>query len=194
MRSYLAFIAIGSFFATVEEFLTVVILKHDPASYLFTLLILFPGFLTLVYLSRRLTDRLFKKAPLQELAHFLVFGFVGLMIEWFLIGLAPWSNRDSNPLLMLVFQLGMFSFWATVAFLPRLFAASDDLAAATKRSILRFYVPYFAAVYLGAFTVPVAARFLVIITLIVVGYIILALKCALYFRRSLSIRRSPTAA
>ncbi len=42
MKRFLAFLAIGSCFATVEEFLTVVVLRHDVPSYVFTLIILFP--------------------------------------------------------------------------------------------------------------------------------------------------------
>jgi hypothetical protein len=47
----------------VEEFLTVVVIRQDIASYVFTLLILFPAFLTLVYFSSRLIDRSFHHEP-----------------------------------------------------------------------------------------------------------------------------------
>src|SRR5262245_26493710 len=146
MKNTLKFIAVGSFFSTVEEFLTVVVLKHDVASYWFTLLVLFPVFLSVVLMMGLLINRVFQDETTQDVVHFFLFGLVGLAIEWFLIGLSPWSNPEANPVAMLVFQLGMFSFWATVAFAPRLFTKPDAVSRRTKRAILQFYIPYFVVV------------------------------------------------
>jgi hypothetical protein len=190
MKKFLTFLAVGSFFSTVEEFLTVVVLRHDVPSYVFTLLILFPAFLTLVYFSSRLLDRLSASEPARELAHFFAYGIVGLMIEWFLIGLSPWSNPEANPFLMLLFQLGMFSFWASVAFLPRLFTNPRDLNRNISRSILKFYLPYFVLVYVVGLSIPPQPpdkRFLTIIASIVLGYLSLNLFYASYFRRAFAL-------
>lgn len=186
MKKLLKFIAIGSFFATVEEFLTVVVLRRDLASYLFTLLILFPVFLSFVHFSSRLIDRLVGKEPARELAHFFIYGFIGLMIEWFLVGLAPWSDPDANPVIMCVFQFGMFSFWATVAFAPRLFLNPQELNGRIRRSMLRFYVPYFVIAYVVIFLTPQQLRFILTIALIVFGYALLNLFYLKYFIRSFS--------
>lgn len=184
MKRFLSFLAIGSFFATVEEFLTVVVLKHDPGSYIFTLLILFPAFLTLVYFSSRLIHALIHPQPAQDLFHFFAYGLAGLMIEWFLIGLSPWSDPAANPLVMFVFQLGMFSFWATVGFVPHLFTEAGEPGRRAGRAILKFYVPYFVVAYLIAFLVPREMKFITIIGLIVLGYLILNLFYLKYFRGS----------
>jgi hypothetical protein len=184
VKRFLAFIGIGSAFATVEEFLTVVVLKHDLASYIFTLLILFPVFLTIVYFSSKLLDRLSQTEPARELAHFFTYGGAGLLIEWFLIGLSPWSDPNANPIVMLLFQLGMFSFWATVGFAPRLFLNADALSQSTRKSILRFYIPYFVVVYLLILVLPASLRFIVLITLIIFGYGFLNVFYARYFMRS----------
>ncbi len=186
MRRYLAFIGIGSIFATVEEFLTVVVLRRDIGSYIFTLLILFPAFLTFVFFSSRLLDRAVRLEAWRQPVHYFVYGFIGLMIEWFLIGLAPWSNPDANPLLMGLFQLGMFSFWATVGFAPRLFTDSAAPARRIRRSILRFYIPFFAVTYLIGLVVPDPLRFAAIIGLIVFGYSFLNLYYFGYFSLRLS--------
>jgi hypothetical protein len=193
MKKFLTFLAVGSFFSTVEEFLTVVVLRHDVPSYVFTLVVLFPVFLTFVYFSSRLLDRLSGGKPARELAHYFAYGFVGLMIEWFVIGLSPWSNPEANPFLMLLFQLGMFSFWASVAFLPRLFMNPQDLSRNISRSILKFYVPFFALVYLLGLSIPPQPpekRFLTIIALIVLGYLSLNLFYASYFRRAFALAAS----
>lgn len=184
MKRFFAFIGIGSCFATVEEFLTVVVLRHDVASYLFTLIILFPAFLTLVWASSGLLDRLFGRA--RELAHLLVYGALGLVVvEWALIGLTPWSNPEANPLAMLGFQLGMFAFWATVATAPRVFL--DPRGTSTRRRILRFYVPYFALTYVVGLSVPRRVRFVTLILLILLGYLTVA---AMLLRHALDASRA----
>ncbi len=186
MKKFLTFLAVGSFFATVEEFLTVVVLRQDVKSYVFTLLVLFPVFLTLVWFSSRAIGWVARREPARELIHYFVYGFAGLLIEWFLIGLSPWSNPEANPLLMLVFQLGMFSFRATVGFAPRLFTNPGELSRRTRRAVLWFYVPYFVCAYAIAFAVPGAARFPTIIGLILFGYLSLNVFYARYFFRALA--------
>lgn len=180
MKAFLAFVAIGSVFATVEEFLTIVVLRHDIPSYVFTLIILFPVYLSLVYATSRLLDRGFGRGSSRLLAHFLVYGWVGLMMEWFLMGLAPWSNPEAPPLLMLGFQLGMFAFWATVATAPRVFLDPDPSCRRARGRMLKFGVPFFVIVYAIALSIPASLRFGAIILLILIGYSTLAgliLRC-----------------
>jgi hypothetical protein len=184
VKRYLAFLLIGSFFATVEEFLTVVVLRHDVASYVFTLLILFPVFLTLVYFSSRLIDRSIARQPTRHVVHFLSYGWMGLMIEWFLIGLTPWKDPDANPILVLLFQLGMFSFWSTVAFAPRLLLDTNPWSRRHGQRVLWFYVPYFVFVYTVAWLTPETLRFVALIGLIIFGYLTVNALFVLYFFES----------
>lgn len=186
MKQFLKFMVVGSFFSTVEEFLTVLLIKHDIAGYIFTLLLLFPAFLTFVWISRLLIEKLIHREPLQDLVHYFLYGFIGLFIEWFLIGLAPWSNPGANPVFMLLFQLGMFSFWTSVAFMPQLFISRRELSRQIRKSALRFYVPYFVLVYLLAFSVPETLKFVTIIPSIIFGYLFLNVFYWKYFLRSLS--------
>jgi hypothetical protein len=188
VRRYLAFVLVGSFFSSVEEFLTVAVLRGDLASFVFTVVVVFPGFLTFVYLSFPLLARISPRRPVQELAAFGVYAVLGLGIEWFLIGLSPWSDPEADPVLMLLFQLGMFSFWATVAFAPRLFLAPGEPARRARRAILRFYVPYFAFAYLVCLAVPREARFIPTIALVVIGYSALIVFYGLYFHRAFADR------
>jgi hypothetical protein len=183
MRKFLKFMLIGSFFATVEEFLTVVIIRQDIASYLFTLLILFPAFLTFVWVTSPILGKLVAREPLKEITIFFVYGLIGLLIEWFLIGLSPWSDPNANWVLMLVFQLGMFSFWATVAFAPRIFIDTREASQNTRRAILKFYIPYFLIVYLISLLVPEQLKFVMTIVLIILGYLMLNLFYIKYFLR-----------
>jgi hypothetical protein len=170
VKTFVAFVAIGSVFATVEEFLTIVVLRRDVPSYLFTLIALFPAYLSFVYLSGRIVDRIVRRAPTRDLAQFLAYGSLGLLLEWSLMGLSPWSNPAANPFLMLAFQLGMFAFWGTVATAPRAFLDRRGPGRDARRRILRFSIPYFAFVYVVALSVPEPLRFASIIPLVVVGY------------------------
>lgn len=190
MRRYLAFLLVGSFFSSVEEFLTVAVLRGDLASFGFSLVVVFPGFLTFVYLSSPLLARIHPRRPVQELAHFGVYALLGLGIEWFLIGLSPWSDPGAHPVLMFLFQLGMFSFWATVSFAPRLFLTPGEPARRARRAILRFTIPYFAFVYLVCLALPKEARFLPTIALVVSGYSALNVIYAIYFHRSFADREA----
>jgi hypothetical protein len=186
LRQYGAFLAAGTFFSTVEEFLTIVLLKHDIPSYVFTLIILFPAFLSLVYFGGWVIDNVLGWHGRRDVGHFLFGATLGLMIEWFLIGLSPWSNPSANPVLMAGFQLGMFSFWATVSFAPRLFIRDDAISVSTRRRLLRFYIPYFVFVYAVVFAIPDGARFGPTIILIIFGYYIAAWILVRYIRQSLA--------
>ena len=194
MRGFISFVAIGSAFATVEEFLTVIVLRHDVPSYLFTLFVLFPSYLTVVYLFGRSLDRLAPHQPARHLIHLLASGGLGLLLEWTLMGLSPWSNPAANPLLMLGLQLGMFAFWATVATAPRAFLDHSGPSRDARRQIIRFYVPYFAMVYVVGLSVPQRWRFGIIIPSVVVGYSVVAgilfrWAVALHYR---NVRISPS--
>ncbi len=137
-------------------------------------------YLSIVWLSSRLLNRCFVRAG--DLAHFLVYGSVGLLMEWTLMGLAPWSDPKANPLAMFVFQLGMFAFWATVATAPRVFL--DSRGRVTRRRILKFYLPYLALTYVLAFSVPAWAKFATIISLILLGYLIVGTMLFLHALRT----------
>ena len=175
MKNYPAFLAIGSFFSTIEEFLTIVACRHEVGTFIFTTLIVWPVVLTIVYWTSRLVDRGFATERAREMAHFLVWGAVGLLTEWFLMAppLAPWNmlGQVSWPV-VLVFQLGMCSFWTTVTTAPRLFLNADETHRRTKKRILRFYVPFFALAYLIVFALPDRARLVPTVGLIILGHLI----------------------
>ena len=189
LRNLFRFVAVGSCFATVEEFLTIVVLRRDIASYVMTLLLLFPAWLTFVYFSCKLLDRMFQSEPAREAAHFFAFGWLGLMIEWFVMRLSPWSNPDANPLLMAGFQIGMFAFWSTVSTVPRLFRGTESRHRTIRKQILWFYVPYFIFVYVAGLSVRGELQWAVIISAIVLGYVTVNLLIVNYLVRAFRAAR-----
>lgn len=183
MNKFLTFILIGVIFAGVEEFLTIALLKEDLAGFFIVMLVVFPLYLTIVYFSSKIIDYFWRK-EIADVIHFFAYGITGLMIEWFLIGLSPWSNPEASPGAMFIFQVGMFSFWVTVSFVPRLFIDERNIFNKIKRKMLKFYVSYFVIVYIIAFLLPLYARFVILILLIIVGYSFMNIFYVVYFIES----------
>ena len=186
-KNYLAVLAIGSFFSTVEEFLTIVAVRHEGGTLIFTTLIVWPVVLTIVYWTHRLVDRPFHTERTREVAHFLVWGAVGLLTEWFFMAppLAPWKMLGQIPLVaVVVFQLGMCSFWTTVTTAPRLFLNPDESHRRTRKRILRFYVPFFALTYPVVFAIPPQSCLVPTVGLIILGHLIVnAIMITTWFHR-----------
>lgn len=183
MNNGLKFVLIGLVFAGVEEFLTIALIKEDLAGFFIVVILVFPLYLVIVYFSSKIIDYFWRK-EIADVVHFFAYGTTGLMIEWFLIGLSPWSNPEAHPGAMCIFQVGMFSFWATVSFVPRIFIDKRKMFDKIKKTMLKFYVSYFVIVYLIAFLLPVYARFVVLISLIIAGYSLMNIFYALYFMKS----------
>ena len=118
------FFQYGLSIAAAEEFLTQGLLKNNYTTWIFTL-IPFGLFLIVAsclreFLHRRVCGWI---APLL---YYISMGTVGLAVEWFIIGLTPWSDRTSPLLLVVLFHSGMFSFWGTVALGPHILLDDRD--------------------------------------------------------------------
>ncbi|KYK38097.1 MAG: hypothetical protein AYK18_17765 [Theionarchaea archaeon DG-70] len=185
MNKTLKFILIGLVFAGVEEFLTIALIKEDLSGFFIVMVLVFPLYLTIVYFSSKIIDYFWRR-EIADVIHFFTYGIMGLMIEWFLIGLSPWSNPEAHPGTMLIFQVGMFSFWATLSFVPRIFIDGRKKFNKIKKKMLKFYVSYFTIVYVIAFLLPVYARFVILILLIIVGYSLMNIFYLQYFLKSFS--------
>lgn len=180
MNNVLKFILIGLVFAGVEEFLTIALIKEDLLGFFIVILLVFPIYLVIVYFSSKIIDYFWKK-EIADVIYFFAYGITGLMIEWFLIGLSPWSNPEAHPGVMFIFQVGMFSFWVTVSFVPRMFIDERKKFNTTKKPMLKFYISYFVVVYLIAFMLPQNLRFVLLIPLIIGGYSLMNIFYVLYF-------------
>lgn len=185
MSNILKFILIGLGFAGVEEFLTIAVIEEDLQGFFIVILLIFPGYLILVYFSSKIIDYFWKKA-IADVIYFFTYGMTGLMIEWFLIGLSPWSNPEAHPGAMFIFQVGMFSFWATISLVPRIFIDERKRFSNLKKTILKYYISYFGIVYIIAFLLPPELRFVILIPLIIVGYCLMNVFYVMYFRKSFS--------
>ena len=106
-------------------------------------------------------DGCFATERAREIGHFVTFGLVGLLTEWFLMAppLAPCRMLGQVPWpVVLGFQMGMCSFWTTVTTAPRMFLNPEENHQRMRKRILRFYIPFFAVVYLVVFSIPDRSR------------------------------------
>jgi hypothetical protein len=166
------FYVVGLSVAFLEEFITQGVLKRSLVGWIIPAIIAFLPFLIVVrLLGKRLEKRLIE--PKAVLAYYLTAGFIGLMIEWFLIGLSPWSNPAADPLLMVIFQLGIFSFWGGVAFAPKLILDMRDSVARLRRWYKRYLVFGFVCIYLVTFSASRDAKFVAGIGSVLVTFLLL---------------------
>lgn len=112
-----------------------------------------------------------KKTPNSPGKHFVIFGIVGLICEWLIFGMTPWSG--GSPIVVLLIQTGMFSHWATVTFAPRLLLDEEHVDRKFKRGFLIFYCIGMGLVYVIGLCTPEKARWTIMILGNVVVYTIL---------------------
>ncbi|MEK7674260.1 MAG: hypothetical protein AAB676_00315 [Verrucomicrobiota bacterium] len=171
-QTALSFYGVGLLVAGLEEFITQGVLKHSYGGWILPTILAFLPFLVAVrfldkILSRRLSE------PGAILIYYLAAGSLGLLFEWFMMGLAPWSNPQAPLLAMVVFQLGMFSFWGGVALAPRLLLDARAVVSRVRNSCRLFLIFGMAIIYLVAFAAPQEARFLATIASVLITFLAL---------------------
>ena len=134
MGKFIKFILIGLVVSAFPGEISNQLLIHQSLRGFGTTLFSYVWFLALGFAVGRLFDRTFKTRYASRLIYFLVYGCVGLMIEWFLLGVYPFQP---SPV-----QLMMFTFWASMMLTPRIFI--DELPTAelkrVRNGIVRFIV------------------------------------------------------
>ena len=146
------FFAYGLLIAAAEEFLTQGLLKNSYILWIFTL-IPFALFLLLASFLRWFIHRT-ARGWVAPLWYYILMGTVGLAVEWFIIGLTPWSDQTSPFLLIVLFHCGMFSFWGTVALGPHILLDDRLATAAARRAFARTLV----ALMVSSYMLALAAR------------------------------------
>ncbi len=177
----LKFYAIGFTIAALEEFITQGVLKNNFGGWIIPTIIAFLPFLIVVRSGGQFINQRFPQHK-AALMYYLMAGGIGLALEWFLIGLSPWSKRDGHALAMLVMQVAMFSFWSGVAFAPRLLLDHRDFVAPVRRRFKSFLVLGMAVIYGATFLVPKQAQFVAGIVSVLITFISLNFFYFQYFK------------
>jgi hypothetical protein len=179
------FFLYGLAIAALEEFITQGALRESYFLWIFTLLP-FAMFLAVAGCLWAVLHRLAAER-LAVLLYYLAAGTIGLAVEWFLVGLAPWNDRDSPPVLVAVFHAGMFSFWGTVALAPRVLLDDRPQVAGLRRRFLIAFTALGAVTYALTFAAKIAAaekdvQFLASIGPVVITFLMMNVFYAQYFR------------
>jgi hypothetical protein len=179
------FFLYGLAIAGLEEFITQGVLKDSYFAWIFTLLP-FAIFLAIAGCFWAVLHRLAAER-LAVVLYYLAAGAIGLAVEWFVIGLAPWKDRTSPPVLVAVFHAGMFSFWGTVALAPRILLDDRPEVARVRRRFLIAFTALGAVTYVLTFAAKIAAaekdvQFLASIGPIVITFLMMNVFYVQYFR------------
>lgn len=162
----LKFILIGFIFAQVLEFQFNILVTQNYGNWIFTL-IYYPFILLAVYLSNELIDKIIKRKKLADIIYFFGWGAFGLFImEWMIIGNSPTGNPDAS-------QIGMFSFWVAVTFMPRIFVNQNPKFEKLKKSIKRYFISYSIIVTFIGIVLPINYRLFWIAWLGTIGYTVM---------------------
>ena len=147
------FFLYGLAVAGLEEFITQGVLKESYFLWIFTLIpfLIFLGFAGCV---RAVLHKLVRGWRATTL-YYVVTGGIGLAVEWFIIGLSPWSDRSSPRLLIALFHAGMFSFWGTVAFVPHILLDTRPEIARLQRRLRCTFAILMAVTYVLTLTTKV---------------------------------------
>jgi hypothetical protein len=179
------FFLYGLAIAALEEFITQGVLKESYFLWVFTL-IPFAVFLGIAGCAWAVLPR-FASEWLAVVLYYLAAGTMGLAVEWFLIGLSPWSDRTSPPALVAVFHAGMFSFWGTVALAPRILLDPRPQVAKLKHYFLRAFTALGVVTYVLTFAAKIVAaekdaQFLASIGPVIITFLTMNAFYVQYFR------------
>jgi hypothetical protein len=145
MTQFLTFIALGLLFAAPGEVLNQILARHDLLAFRSTM-ISYAVLLTIGFFAGKGLGRVCGKFK-ALLLHYLVFGFLGLMVEWFLLGNSPVLEP-----FQVITQPGMFTYWGTMLLAPWLMMDPDF--AALKRRFIAFFTGFSLLYLFVAVTLP----------------------------------------
>jgi hypothetical protein len=179
------FFLYGIAIAGLEEFITQGVLKGSYVLWIFTLIpfVVFLGIAGCIRAALHKTARGWRAVTL----YYVITGGIGLAVEWFIIGLSPWSDRSSPLPLIAVFHAGMFSFWGSVALAPHILLDSRPETAVLQRRLRWTFAVLMAATYVLTFTAKAVGalqgtQFLASIGPVVVTFLTMNVFYVAYFR------------
>ena len=133
MATLLIFVLLGLLFAAPGEVLNQILARHNVQAFGSTL-ISYTVLLFIGYFVGKGISSVCKKSR-SRLIYYLLFGSVGLLVEWFLLGNAPVLEP-----FQIITQPGMFTYRGTMLLAPCLMMEPDF--AELKKSFARFFVPF----------------------------------------------------
>jgi len=145
MKKPLSFVLLGLLFAAPGEVLNQILARHNIRAFRSTM-ISYAALLSIGFFVDKGISSVCTKSK-ARLIYYLLFGFLGLMVEWFLLGNAPVLEP-----FQIITQPGMFTYWGTMLLAPCLMMEPGfgDL----KRSFARFFATFSLLYSLVGLIVP----------------------------------------
>lgn len=106
MKNFFKFILVGLLFASFPGEIANQLIVHKTLSGFAETIAIYIVLLSTGYFI----SKLFKRKLIPTLLYFILFGIIGLLIEYFVLGQGPEASA-----------VGMFTFWAFLFTLPRIF-------------------------------------------------------------------------
>ena len=145
MKRFLIFVVLGLLSAAPGEVLNQILSRHNVPAFRSTM-ISYAVLLAIGFFVGKGISAMFKKSK-ARLIYYLLFGCLGLMVEWFLLGNAPVLEP-----FQIITQPGMFTYWGTMLLAPWLML--EDGFADLKRSFLIFFASFSLFYLVVALVVP----------------------------------------
>jgi len=121
-RDWLFFILLGYCFSLPGESLENFVATWVPFNFVVDVVIL-PVIFSFIYFGGKVIDATCNKSRrvrfLPDFVHYIFGGLFGTAFEWFWIKNAPWKST--------IFQPGVWVFWSSVTFLPRVYLKHHEL-------------------------------------------------------------------
>ncbi len=147
MGKLLLFVVLGLMLAAPGEILNQILARNDPSAF-GTTLVSYSILLLAGWFVGKVVFRLITSRARAAVIYYLLFGSLGLAVEWCLLGNAPVADP-----LQVITQPGMFSYWGTMLLGPRLIM--DPIApSGLRRSYVSFFLIYSLIYLLVAVTIP----------------------------------------
>lgn len=145
MRKFLIFVLLGLLFAAPGEVLNQILSRHNLPAFRSTM-ISYTVLLAIGFFVGKIINVKFKKSR-SLLIYYLLFGSLGLMVEWGLFGNTPVLEP-----FQIITQPGMFTYWGTMLLAPCLMleVGFTDL----KRPFLVFFCSFSFLYLVVAVVVP----------------------------------------
>ena len=141
------FILLGLLLSAPGEVLNQILARHDVKAF-WTTLFSYSILLFLGFFAARLLDWFIPRKWAAVLMHYLLFGTLGLAVEWVLLGNAPVLEP-----FQIVTQPGMFTYWGTMMLGPRMILEPAG-APGLRRNFVLFFAAFSAAYLLVAWLLP----------------------------------------
>lgn len=174
MKERFQFVCVALIFFAVMEFGFSVLIRDDMSNFIGSIVINFM-YLNIAFWILNKWFPIDKLSIKSEFKIFLIFGFVGLFIEWFLIGNSPWGNPQAS-------QHTMFIYWGGAILFSRILMLKDEKFMKLRTYMKRYFFGFSLLYILGGIISSGEVRFVYLILGAIVGYDLMMVFYIWYFR------------